>query len=175
MSHKIKANMETLHEEIEKLCKEPISSRSAERLVTYHKAYKILCEKYMRRDRDHDHGHDHSEAYKVDVLAKKDWTLLFDRKMAMDWTSGMVNADGTHGPHWTMEETDRLHKQYNLGCDKLEFWAVMNSLYSDYCEALRESSASTPEVYVRLAKAWLNDQDAVPDKAAAYYTYIVQH
>lgn len=99
----------------------------------------------------------------------------FDQRMAMDWTAGMVNADGTHGPHWTVEETDKLHKQYGLTCDKLEFWAVMNSLYSDYCEALRESSASTPEVYVRLAKAWINDKDAVPDKAAAYYTYIVEH
>ena len=51
----------------------------------------------------------------------------------------------------------------------------MNSLYSDYCEALRESSISTPEVYVRLAKAWIDDRDAVEDKASAYFTYVVKH
>lgn len=100
---------------------------------------------------------------------------VFNRQMAMEWTAGMVNADGTKGPHWTMEETNKLHTQHSLTCSKEEFWAVMNSLYSDYCEALRESSASTPETYVRLAKAWISDKDAIPNKAAAYYTYIVKH
>lgn len=108
-------------------------------------------------------------------MAYSDQLPRFDQKMAREWTSGMVNADGTKGPHWTMEETNKLLKQYGLDCDPAEFWTVMNSLYSDYCEALRESSASTPEVYVRLARAWLKDKDAVPDKAAAYYTYIVEH
>lgn len=107
--------------------------------------------------------------------AYSDQVPRFDHRMAMDWTAGMVNADGTKGPHWSMEETNKLLKQYNLDCAPEEFWAVMNSLYSDYCEALRESSASTPEVYVRLAKAWIKDKDAVPDKAAAYYTHIVKH
>lgn len=106
---------------------------------------------------------------------RKEHVHTFTRQMAMEWMANMVNADGTHGPHWTMEDTDKLHKQYALTCDKLEFWSVMNSLYSDYCEALRESSASTPEVYVCLAKAWINDKDAVSNKAAAYYTYIVRH
>ena len=30
-------------------------------------------------------------------------------------------------------------------------------------------------MYACLAKAWIKDEDAVPDKAAAYYRYIVQH
>lgn len=107
--------------------------------------------------------------------AYSDHTPRFDQRMAMDWTAGMVNADGTKGPHWNMEETNKLMKQHSLDCDPAEFWAVMNSLYSDYCEALRESSASTPETYVRLAKSWIKDKDAVPDKAAAYYTHIVKH
>lgn len=97
------------------------------------------------------------------------------REEADRWVKSMKNADGTYGPHWTIEETDKLHKQYGLTCDNLEFWAVLNSVYSDYCEALRESGISTPEVYVRLAKAWINDKDAVPNKAAAYYTHIVKH
>lgn len=31
------------------------------------------------------------------------------------------------------------------------------------------------EYYVDMAKAWIDDQDAVPDKAAAYYTHVVKH
>lgn len=133
----------------------------------YHKAYKAMCDICGHRE--------HDGAYKVDVSVMDGAAPPFDRKMAMDWTAGMVNADGTKGPYWTMEETDAIHAQHNLTCDKLVWWAVMNSLYSDYCEALRESGASTPEVYVRLAKAWINDRDAVTDKAAAYYTYVVKH
>lgn len=99
----------------------------------------------------------------------------FDRKMAMEWTKGMENADGTKGPHWTMEQTNKAMADYNVDCDPVEFWAVMNSLYSDYCEALKKANASTLETYVWLAKAWIKDKDAVPDKAAAYFTYVVEH
>lgn len=169
MSHKIKENMEKLQADIKELCEEPMGPRSVERLVMYHKAYKILCEMYDHRE------HEHDGAYKVDVSFADDRAPHLDRRMAMDWTAGMVNADGTMGPHWRMEDTTKLHQQYKLDCPPEEFWAVMNSLYSDYCEALRESGISTPEVYVRLAKAWIKDPDAVKDKAGAYYTYIVKH
>lgn len=173
MSHKIKENMEELRAEIKKLCEEPITYRSCERLISCHKAYKILCEIYGKRDHEVEHTRD--DVYKVDVSVKEGWTPRFDRQMAMAWTKSMVNADGTNGPHWSMEETSRLLKQYSLDCDPSEFWAVINSLYSDYCEALRGTSASTPEVYVRLAEAWIKDKDAVPNKAAAYYAYVVEH
>lgn len=171
MSHIIKENMEELRAEIKKLCEEPITYRSAERLATCHKAYKILCEEYGRRK----HVSDHDDVYKVDLSVTEGRPPHFDRQMAMEWTKGMENADGTKGPHWSMEETEKLRRQHSLDCDPAEFWAVMNSLYSDYCEALRESAASTPELYVRMTKAWIKDKDAVPDKAAAYYTYIVEN
>lgn len=173
MSYIIKKNMEELREEIKKLCEEPITYRSAERLAICHKAYKILCKEYGRKEHDTDHNHD--DVYKVDLSVIEGRHPHFDHQMAMEWTKGMENADGTKGPHWTMEETEKLRKQHSLDCTPEKFWAIMNSLYSDYCEALRESSASTPEVYVRLAKAWIWDKDAVPDKAAAYYTYVVNH
>lgn len=167
MSHKIKENIEELRSKMKALCEEPLTAKSMEWLVMYHKAYKAMCDIYGHRE--------HDGAYKVDVSVMDGAAPHFDKKTAMEWTAGMKNADGTTGPYWSMEETDRVHAQYGLTCDKLVFYAVMNSLYSDYCEALRESSVSTPEVYVRLAKAWINDKDAVPDKAAAYYTYIVEH
>lgn len=171
MSHRIKANMEELQQEIKKLCEEPIIYRSAERIVTCHEAYKVMCEMYGHRE----HDHDYDDVYKVDLAVTEGRTPRFDKRMAMEWTAGMVNADGTKGPHWTMEDTNKLHTQHSLTCSKEEFWAVINSLYSDYCEALRESGASTSETYVRLANAWIKDADAVPDKAAAYYTYVVEH
>lgn len=169
MSHKIKENMEELWAKMKTICEEPMTSKSMEWLALYHKAYKAMCDLYGHRD------HDHDDVYKVDVSVMDGDHPHFDRQMAMDWTAGMINADGTKGPYWSMEETNNIHAQHNLSCDKIVFWAVINSIYSDYCEALRESGVSAPEVYVRLAKAWINDKDSVPDKAAAYYTYVVEH
>lgn len=108
-------------------------------------------------------------------MAYSDRLPRFDRNMAAEWTHGMQNADGTKGPHWTMEQTTDAMKKHGVNLDPVEFWAVMNSLYSDYCEALKKNNASTMETYVCLAKAWIEDGDAVPDKAAAYYTYVVEH
>lgn len=84
----------------------------------------------------------------------------------------MQNADGTRGPHFSMEKAKEVMKQYNVDCDPTEFWVVINSLYSDYDQALKKNNASTLELYACLAKAWIEDQDAVPDKASAYYTYV---
>lgn len=108
-------------------------------------------------------------------MAYSDQLPRFDKRMAMEWTAGMVNADGTKGPHWTLEQTTDAMKKHGVDCDPVEWFAVMNSLYSDYCEALKKNNASTMETYVCLAKAWLDDDDAIENKAAAYFTYIVEH
>ena len=99
---------------------------------------------------------------------------VFNRQMAEDWVSRMQNADGTRGPHFSMEKAKEVMKQYNADCDPVEFWVVLNSLYSDYDQALKKNNASTLELYACLAKAWLEDQDAVSNKLAAYYTYVVK-
>lgn len=177
MRCQVEKNKEILRNKIEQLCEKPVTYESAEHLILCHKAHKIMCELYGHREHEPARSWDPIEGHtsKSDTEPMMSRVAPFDRQMAMEWTSGMVNADGTKGPHWTMEETNKLHAQHSLTCPKEEFWAVMNALYSDYCEALRESAASTPETYVRLAKAWLDDKDAVPDKAGAYYMYVVEH
>lgn len=100
---------------------------------------------------------------------------VFNRQMAEDWVSRLKNADGTRGPHFSREKAKEIMTQYNVDCDPLEFWVALNALYSDYDQVLKKHNASTLELYAGLAKAWIEDQDAVPNKAAAYYTYIVQH
>lgn len=99
----------------------------------------------------------------------------FDLQMAKKWVNGMVNSDGSHGPHWSMEKTREIQEKFDINCDETKFWVVINSLYSDYREALVRNNASNLETYACLAKAWLNDPDAVPNKLEAYFTYIVKH
>lgn len=100
---------------------------------------------------------------------------VFNRQMADDWVSGMKNADGTQGPHFSMERVKEIMKEHHVEHDPVEFYAAINSVYSDFSEALKENNASNMKLYVCLAKAWIDDPDAVSNKAAAYYTYVVKH
>lgn len=160
MNDKIKANKKELWEYLEKLCESPLTSKSPEQIVTCHKAYKILCEMAD--------GHDWAEHG-----AETDHRLT--EAMAKAWTSSMENADGTRGAHWPMEKTEEVRRQRSIAADPLEWWVAMNMIYSDYCTAAEKLGTSTVEFYAGMARAFLDDKDAQPEKLGRYYEYIVEH
>lgn len=153
-----------LMEEIKECSDKPMNRERAAYLSMCMGAYKAVCMTL-----------DHKEAHGMDVSPAENSKPHFNRQMAEEWVSRMQNADGTRGPHFSIEKSKEIMKQYNVDCDPVEFWAVLNSLYSDYDQALKKNNASTLELYACLAKAWIEDQDAVPNKAAAYYTHVVKH
>lgn len=164
MNDKIMENKKELWEYMEKLCENPITYSSAERLVTCHKAYKILCEMAGSHA-----GHDAMEHED----AETDYHLT--EAMAKAWTSSIENADGTRGPYWSMEKTEEIRRQRGIAAAPLEWWVAMNMIYSDYCVVAEKLGTSTAEFYAGMAKAFLDDKDAQPDKLGRYYEYIVQH
>lgn len=91
---------------------------------------------------------------------------------AEEWCDNMVNADGTKGCHWTLEQTQDVAKQRNITCDPNDFWAVMNMMYSDYCQVAKRQSVDTPGFYADMAKAFLEDTDAADGKAYLYWDCI---
>lgn len=97
-----------------------------------------------------------------------------DRTMAEQWTAGMKNEDGTTGPHWNMEQVKQAMAQRSIPGDPVEFYAVLNSLYSDFGEVFKKYNLKM-DFYCDLARAWLADSDAVDNKAAAYFEYVVRH
>ena len=97
------------------------------------------------------------------------------KEMAEEWTRSMKNEDGTKGPHWTMDQVKQVMGQKGIKYDPAEFYAILNAMYSDYCAVLKKHGVNTIDFYVDLASAWLNDSDAVPNKAAMYYECIVKH
>lgn len=105
----------------------------------------------------------------------------FDRRsepfeeMANKWMRSLRNTDGTKGAHWTKDQAKSLMAQVGADADLLEYWSVLNALYSDYSEVLKKFGIDRTEVYAHLAKAWLDDEDAVQDKAKRYFEYIVEH
>lgn len=93
---------------------------------------------------------------------------------AESWVSAMSNADGTRGAHWTREQTDQVAAQRGIQCDRTDLWAIMNMMYSDYCKVASKHSVDTAGFYADMAKAFIEDTDAVDGKVCAYRHYIVK-
>lgn len=100
---------------------------------------------------------------------------IFDEDTAKDWVRNMWNEDGTKGAHWEMAQIEKLMSQRGIQYDAPTIYAVMNSLYSDYCKVLKKYGVTSPEAYLDLALAWVNDTDAVKNKPLKYFEDIVRH
>lgn len=108
-------------------------------------------------------GHGSSESY-----------MPFNKSMAEEWTRKMENEDGTKGPHWTMEQTKQVMAQKGIDCDPVEFFTAINMMYSDYCKVAKKLGFNSLDFYAEMAKAFLDDKDAGPDKLSNYYHYVVK-
>ena len=91
---------------------------------------------------------------------------------AKEWTEHMANADGTTGAHWPYEQAVQLMTQRGLDCNKDDFWAVLNMMYSDYSKVAKSYSVDNPNFYADMTAAFLRDEDAVDGKAAVYWECI---
>lgn len=99
----------------------------------------------------------------------------FDEQMAMEWTAAMENADGTTGPHWSMEQIEKVMRDKRINLDPVQFFAAVNMIYSDYVEVAKKRNLNSMDFYADMAKAFLHDKDAgAEDKLAAYYEYVVK-
>lgn len=99
----------------------------------------------------------------------------FNKATAEKWMHKLKNGDGTTGPHWSMEQVKQLMEQKNLDCDLLELWTTMNMFYSDYYKVAKKLNINNTNFYLDMAMAFLEDDDAVSDKLAAYYENVVKH
>lgn len=102
----------------------------------------------------------------------------FSREDAMRWAEHMQNADGSTGPHWTMEQTSAVADASGIGRDVPRWaWGVaMNMMYSDYYGVAVDFGVNRPEFYAALAEAFLMDKDGPGPEAklCAYYRGIVE-
>ena len=148
--------IEKLRDELNSVLERPVTLGRAEEAAKYAEAIQAL---------EAMHGH-----YKgCDRLSVDD---------AIKWTQHMENADGTTGPHWTMEQTTAVAESMGIQAPVVQRWAwgvTMNMMYSDYYHVAMEFGVNRPEFYAALAKAFLMDKDGPEpeEKLCAYYKYIV--
>lgn len=95
---------------------------------------------------------------------------------AEEWVRGMKSADGKKGGRWTLQEIQRYAGNYGVKDDEvIDFFAVVNALYTDYCKVARKYGFDRMEVWADMAKAFMHDEDAEPGKVKTYYECIAKH
>lgn len=100
-------------------------------------------------------------------------------EMAEEWVECMQSADprAPEGGKWSAAEVKPFAIQLCIpqgGSKFAEFYAMMNAMYSDYCEVAKKYGVDQTDFYADMAKAWMNDKDAKKNKTALYYECIVE-
>lgn len=97
-----------------------------------------------------------------------------DKRTAEEWLKNLKNADGSKGPHWTMDQARTVMEQLGIDCDPLEGWVAMNMLYSDYAEVAKKLGVNNVDFWACMAQAFLDDEDAREGKLMLYYECIAK-
>nr|DAU96526.1 MAG TPA: hypothetical protein [Caudoviricetes sp.] len=154
--------IDELHQEMHKVMGKPVTLGRAEEVTVYADAICLL----------HKLSGDHfRESTKM---------MEFTEDDAKAWMDNMQNADGTTGPHWTMEQTTAVAESMGIQTSVVPRWAwgvTMNMMYSDYYAVAAEFGVDRPEFYAALAQAFLMDKDAPApeEKLCEYYKHIASH
>lgn len=88
-------------------------------------------------------------------------------------TDGLVNSDGSKGPHWKLDDARKLMREKGIesgSFNEYDFAYALNMIWSDYYGAMPDNSDS----YARMALAFLNDKDAPEGKAYVYWKKVAE-
>ncbi len=93
---------------------------------------------------------------------------------AKKWLEQMQNEDGSKGPHWTLDQVKQVVKQKMLNLEPVEVFVAMNMIWSDYSPVAKKYNVNSTDFYLDMAKAFLEDKDAAPEKLKKYFEYVVK-
>lgn len=100
-----------------------------------------------------------------------------DKETIMAWVDDMENADGVRGGKYSWHQTQQHAMNIGITGQQrlLEMYWAMNAMYADYQSVAKKYGVDKPDFYAHLAKAFIEDPDAVDDKVEAYVEHIVKH
>lgn len=98
--------------------------------------------------------------------------IAYDYKFDYNMAKEIVDNMQPLGEYWDIETTNKAKKDYNLDVDDYDFYIVINSLINDYNKVISKDDAET---YIKMANAFINDEDAIKDKIWVYFTNIAKN
>ena len=99
-----------------------------------------------------------------------------DKETVMSWVENMEDDAGVRGGKYSWHQAQQHAIKAGItGQEKvLEFFWALNAMYADYHKVAKKFGVDRDDFYACLAKAFLEDPDAVEDKVAMYQRYIVK-
>ena len=85
-----------------------------------------------------------------------------NEKKAKEWVGNMIPL-----ARWTMEETNKVREENKVDIPAIDFYVLMNMLYTDYSKTLGDNA----ETYIKLSKDWYFDDDVSKDGSEKLYCY----
>lgn len=100
-----------------------------------------------------------------------------DQETIMAWVSNMEDSDGVKGGKYSWHQAQQY--AMNMGIigqqRMLEFYWAMNAMYADYHQVAKKFGIDKQDFYACMAKAFIEDADAVDNKVEEYVKHIVKH
>ena len=97
------------------------------------------------------------------------YEMAYGKKISEDMADKWVKDMKPVGIHWTIDETTNAMQSLGYNFDKIDFYVVANMMYNDYFDLVRDDET----LALKLARDWLNDEDAKQNKLYCYWKYIV--
>ena len=100
-----------------------------------------------------------------------------NKESVMGWVEEMVDDDGVHGGKYSWHQAQQYALNVGVSGEQrvLEFYWAMNAMYADYHKVAKKFGVDKPDFYACLAKAFIEDPDAVKDKVEKYVKHITRH
>lgn len=103
-----------------------------------------------------------------DRIEIKMYEMAYGKTLTEEMASTWVHSMKPAGMKWTKIQTDELIKKYNLALNDVDFWAIMNAMYNDYYKTFDDEI----ETYIKLARDFIKDEDAIEGKVYEYWKCI---
>jgi hypothetical protein len=107
---------------------------------------------------------------KYEKLELKLYEAVYGKKLNEEMSEKWVKSMEPIGKHWTKEETTEAMKSMGYNLDTLSFFVVANMMYNDYYNLVKDDETMA----LKLAKDWLNDEDAKECKLYEYWKHVIK-
>lgn len=97
------------------------------------------------------------------------YELAYGKVILEEKAVEIVERMRPEGEYFSMDKAKEIKNQYGFQHSASDVYLVLNAVYNDYCNTFKDESN---EIYIKLAKDWLDDKDAVEDKVYIYFMNI---
>lgn len=108
--------------------------------------------------------------YNIDMYddyTMKLYKLAYGCELDEDLATEIVNEMQPYGQRWSMQETEKIQRDYNLNDIRpVDFYVVMNQGFNDFNKIWGDDLS----MYIKYTDAFINDIDAKKGKVFKYFT-----